>query len=126
MLYAAFAFVITLMREVVKDMEDYIGDFRNGCRTMPIVWGFPASKVFIAVWTIVLIGMIIILQFYVLQYQWFLAIIYSLIFILLPLLFSLKLLTAAMGSLHYLSLSNLYKFIMLTGILSMIFFKIYA
>ena len=45
-LYAGFAFVISLIREVVKDMEDMDGDARYGCRTLPIAWGIPASKVF--------------------------------------------------------------------------------
>ncbi|HEX8356119.1 MAG TPA: geranylgeranylglycerol-phosphate geranylgeranyltransferase, partial [Segetibacter sp.] len=35
-LYAGFAFVISLIREVVKDMEDIEGDRRFGCNTMPI------------------------------------------------------------------------------------------
>jgi 4-hydroxybenzoate polyprenyltransferase len=125
-LYAAFAFMITLIREVVKDMEDFIGDARNGCKTMPIVWGFQVSKVFVAVWTIVLIALVIVLQFYVLQYQWFVAIVYSIVLILLPLLFSMKVLVAAIDRLHYHTLSNIYKFIMFMGILSMLFFKIYA
>ncbi|HSC39845.1 MAG TPA: geranylgeranylglycerol-phosphate geranylgeranyltransferase, partial [Chitinophagaceae bacterium] len=54
MLYGGFAFVISLIREVVKDMEDIAGDEKYGCRTMPIVWGIPSSKVFTAVWLVVL------------------------------------------------------------------------
>ena len=46
-LYAGFAFIISLIREVVKDMEDMEGDAKYGCKTMPIVWGIPASKVFV-------------------------------------------------------------------------------
>jgi len=38
-LYAGFAFVISLIREVIKDMEDIEGDRKYGCKTMPIVWG---------------------------------------------------------------------------------------
>lgn len=126
MLYAGFAFIITLMREVVKDMEDFVGDERNGCKTIPIVWGFQVSKIFVAIWTVLLVLLLLILQIYVLPYQWFSAIFYALVLIVVPLVFSLKVLIAAMGSLHYHTLSNLYKFIMLTGILSMVFFKIYA
>jgi 4-hydroxybenzoate polyprenyltransferase len=125
-LYASFAFILTLMREIVKDMEDYIGDIKYGCKTMPIVWGFPVSKVFVAVWTIVLIGMLTVLQFYVLQYEWYIAILYCLILVIVPLVFSLKVLAAAFAQIHYHTLSNIYKFVMLTGILSMLFFKIYA
>ncbi len=125
MLYATFAFIITLIREVAKDMEDVVGDERNGCKTMPIVWGFRVSKVFIALCTAVLVCLLIVLQLYVLQYYWYGAIVYCLALIIAPLVFSLKVLQAAMGQLHYHALSNIYKLIMLTGILSMIFFKIY-
>ncbi|MES1161033.1 MAG: geranylgeranylglycerol-phosphate geranylgeranyltransferase, partial [Bacteroidota bacterium] len=43
--YAGFAFIISLIREVVKDIEDMEGDARYGCRTMPIVWGVNTAKV---------------------------------------------------------------------------------
>src|ERR1043165_9574636 len=44
-LYAGFAFIISLIREVVKDMEDMEGDSKYGCRTIPVVWGVPVAKV---------------------------------------------------------------------------------
>lgn len=37
--YAAFAFVLTLIREIIKDIEDMEGDRQMECRTLPIVWG---------------------------------------------------------------------------------------
>src|SRR5688572_2180712 len=55
-LYAGFAFITSLIREVVKDVEDMPGDARYGCHTMPIVWGMNVSKVYIAVWMIILIS----------------------------------------------------------------------
>lgn len=36
---AGFAFLLTWMREMVKDIEDMEGDRAEGCRTLPIVWG---------------------------------------------------------------------------------------
>ncbi|GAT63315.1 geranylgeranylglycerol-phosphate geranylgeranyltransferase [Paludibacter jiangxiensis] len=42
--FALFAFLVTLIREVVKDMEDVEGDREMECRTMPIVWGISRSK----------------------------------------------------------------------------------
>jgi 4-hydroxybenzoate polyprenyltransferase len=47
MLYAGFAFGITLVREIIKDMEDVRGDASNGCRTLPIAWGMRPTKYFI-------------------------------------------------------------------------------
>jgi 4-hydroxybenzoate polyprenyltransferase len=37
--YAFFAFLLTWMREVVKDMEDMKGDSDQGSMTIPIKWG---------------------------------------------------------------------------------------
>ena len=41
--YAVFAFLTTLIREIIKDMEDVAGDKKNGCQTIPIVKGIPAA-----------------------------------------------------------------------------------
>jgi 4-hydroxybenzoate polyprenyltransferase len=41
---AFFAFITTLVREIIKDMEDVEGDEKYGCKTMPIVLGIKASK----------------------------------------------------------------------------------
>ena len=45
-LYALFAFFITLVREIIKDLEDLKGDNTLGCRTLPIVYGIRKTKVF--------------------------------------------------------------------------------
>lgn len=125
MLYAGFAFIISLIREVLKDMEDRVGDARYGCRTMPIEWGLPASKVFVAVWIIVLAGTLVILQLYVLAYGWWLSIVYCLLAIVVPLLIVLSKLTAANTQQDFHLLSRYVKAIMFTGILSMLFFYYY-
>lgn len=125
-LYAGFAFVISLIREVVKDMEDREGDKRYGCNTMPIAWGIPASKVFVAVWLVVLIGMIGIVQFYVLQFGWYWSAVYCIVLIIAPLLWILRQLYKAQVPKDYHQVSSAIKFVMMAGLLSMIFFKIYS
>jgi 4-hydroxybenzoate polyprenyltransferase len=124
-LYAAFAFIISLIREVVKDMEDMDGDSRYGCKTIPIAWGIPASKVFVAVWLVVLIGMIAVVQFYVLQFGWIWSTAYSIILLITPLIWVLHKLFKAQVPTDYHQLSTAIKYIMMAGLLSMIFFKIY-
>jgi len=44
LLFMAFAFLATLLRELVKDMEDIRGDREVGRRTIPVMWGIPASQ----------------------------------------------------------------------------------
>ena len=126
LLYAGFAFVISLIREAVKDMEDMEGDARYGCQTMPIVWKIPAAKVYVGVWVIVLIGVLVIVQFYVLQFGWWSSAVYCLFLIIIPLVWILRALYQAKVSHDYHVLSRVIKGVMLTGILSMLFFKLYA
>ncbi|MCU0323520.1 MAG: geranylgeranylglycerol-phosphate geranylgeranyltransferase [Chitinophagaceae bacterium] len=125
-LYASFAFIISLVREVVKDMEDIEGDQKYGCNTMPISWGIRASKVFVAVWMVVLIAALIILQIYVLGLGWWQSALYCGLFIILPLLIILKKLYHANSTADYHALSSLIKLVMFTGILSMLFFRFYT
>ena len=124
-LYAGFAFIISLIREVVKDMEDIEGDLKYECQTMPIVWGIPVSKVFAGVWLVVLIGAVAALQFYVLQLGWWLSAIYCVLLIIIPLLWILDKLYKAQTASDFRRLSNAIKMAMFTGIVSMVFFRIY-
>jgi 4-hydroxybenzoate polyprenyltransferase len=124
-LYAGFAFVISLIREVVKDMEDIEGDRRYGCRTMPIVWGILASKIFVAVWLVVLIAALTIVQFYVLQFRWWWSAVYCIILIILPLIYIFRKLYKANTATDFHQLSTYIKLTMFTGILSMLFFRFY-
>jgi len=124
-LYAGFAFIISLIREVIKDIEDVEGDRKYGCKTMPIEWGFNASKVFVAVWLVVLIAIIILLQMYVVAFGWWMSISYCILFIIVPLVWVLYRLFKAQSAEDFHQLSSIIKLIMLTGILSMLFFKLY-
>ncbi len=125
-LYAGFAFVISIIREVVKDMEDIEGDRRYGCTTMPIVWGMRASKIFVAVWLVVLICTLTILQFYVLTFKWWLSAAYGILFIIAPLINIFRDLFKAHTPKDFHSLSTRVKVVMFTGILSLIFIKFYS
>lgn len=124
-LYAGFAFVISLIREVVKDMEDIEGDRRYGCKTMPILWGINATKVFVAVWIIVITGVLLMVQVYALRLHWWLSTVYSLIAIIAPLVWIFRKLYKAYTSKDFHTISTAVKLVMFTGILSMIFFRIY-
>jgi 4-hydroxybenzoate polyprenyltransferase len=92
---------------------------------MPIVWGVNASKVFVSVWLIVLIVMLVTTQLYVLQFGWWFSVVYAAVLIIVPLLWVFKKLFSAQSSADYHRLSSAIKIIMLTGILSMAFFKLY-
>ncbi len=122
--YGGFAFILSLIREVVKDIEDMDGDAKYGCRTMPIVWGVNVAKVYAGTWLGVLTGALVILQFYVLHKAWWPLILYGVVLLDLPLVWILRRLYEAQTKKQYHTLSNVIKFVMLAGILSMLLLKL--
>jgi geranylgeranylglycerol-phosphate geranylgeranyltransferase len=52
---AVFAFLINLIREIVKDMQDVEGDERSAVKTIPIQFGFQISNFIILFLTFILI-----------------------------------------------------------------------
>ena len=122
-LYAGFAFIMTLIREAIKDMEDMEGDRKYGCNTMPICWGIPASKIFTGVWISVSIAALAALQLYAGLSGWWLAAIYVVFLIIAPLIYLLRSLIKSNTPANFHSLSTWVKLIMLSGILSMLLLK---
>jgi len=124
--YASFAFIISLVREVIKDMEDMKGDARYGCRTMPLVWGLNAAKFFCVCCLTVLVAALIFIQFYVLQFGWWITIGFTCFLVIFPILRILKKLSGATEPAQFHQLSKMIKSVMMMGILSMIFLKYYT
>lgn len=124
-LYAAFAFILSLIREAIKDLEDIQGDAKYGSNTMPIAWGINSTKVYIAVWMVVLLALLVTIQVYIIRFHWWWAVVYSILLIILPLGHLFYKLFKAISPLQFHYLSNVAKTVMLTGILSMIFFYFY-
>lgn len=54
--FSFFAFISTLSREIVKDMEDLEGDNAYGRNTLPIAAGMPIAKLTVTVLQLLLIG----------------------------------------------------------------------
>ena len=46
--FGFFAFLTNLIREIIKDAEDFSGDKESGSQTIPIRWGFTATRYIIA------------------------------------------------------------------------------
>ena len=113
-LYGGFAFIISLIREVIKDMEDIEGDAKYQCKTMPVVWGIPCPRKYL--WRcglIVLTSAVVILEIYALQLQWWWSVAYGFIFIVFPLLWILRKLFPAINADHFHDLSTMVKLVML-------------
>lgn len=124
-IYALFAFVLSMVREIVKDMEDMIGDSKDGCRTIPIVWGLKKAKNFTMLLMVILQVLLATIAVVTGLKGWYAAVAYILLFVLLPFtLFVQKPFIKAYLPEQFHKISTWIKVVMLTGILSMIFFKI--
>lgn len=61
-LYAGFAFLSTMARELMKDIEDREGDRRYGCKTLPIVWGIPVARFVTLLWLVLLLILLLVVK----------------------------------------------------------------
>ena len=117
--YALAAFLLTMVREIVKDIEDMRGDAQHGCRTLPLVWGVARTKwvagFFLACLALLTLGATGRL---LLGGHWPLAL-WLLLLVLLPMAQLARLLIRADRRRHFRLLSTFCKGIMLAGVLSM-------
>jgi 4-hydroxybenzoate polyprenyltransferase len=117
--YGMFAFLVSLFREIIKDMEDWKGDESYDCQTLPIVAGLRTTRFIVAGLIIFTIGLLAYGQFRMYQLEWSLAFWYFMIAVQLPTLYLLLKLISAKEKNDFHFLSNLCKIIMFAGILSM-------
>ena len=122
LVYGGFAFIVSLIREVVKDLEDMTGDRKFGCTTMPIVWGVPSTKIFVGVWIIVLAGMLAAFTLYAILNTWFWVISVLGAVLVVYALVLLQNLYQASNTSDYSKISRNIKILMLMGILSMLLY----
>jgi 4-hydroxybenzoate polyprenyltransferase len=118
-----FAFITTLLREILKDIEDYEGDKEYGCKTMPIVIGIKSTKVvasIIAVATMVCLGYLQMLQY--IQQDW-IGIYYVTIALQFPFAFLIYKILTANTKKEFRFAGNTAKFIMLMGVCYLIVFN---
>jgi 4-hydroxybenzoate polyprenyltransferase len=115
-IYAYFAFILTWMREIVKDMEDFKGDAEDGCMTMPIKWGLQRSSWFtiglgvLAAMPLLVAGIsLLVTANYILG-------IYTLLALVLPLVVWMLLLSGKATTTHYANASRQLKILMLLGV----------
>jgi len=73
LIYVAFAFLVTLIREIVKDMEDVEGDMRLNCRTIPVAWGLKTAQIIVLVLSLLTFIMSIYAKEYLYDYGYNIA-----------------------------------------------------
>ena len=118
--FAAFAFLLTWVREIVKDIEDIEGDREMECRTLPIVWGDKVAKMIATILLVVIATLIVYILFAVLPFshEWkSLPTRYVVFGLIVPILCSIVLLWAANSRTEYHRVQTIIKFAMFMGML---------
>ena len=121
--YAIFAFLINFIRELIKDIQDTDGDYKAGMNTLPIAIGRERANKIAFIVSMTPIGVIIyFLTTYL--YKQPIAIGYFLILIIAPLLYATLKIFSANNTSDYKHISNVYKMVMLLGILSLLLYPL--
>lgn len=115
-----FAFLLSLLREIVKDVEDIEGDKLMNCKSIPITKGIAFTKNILFLITAITFALLMISQMYLFQFERYIAVIWLLIGVEIPVIWFVLLLRKSDSKTDYHKLSSLLKLIMLGGILTMV------
>jgi len=115
--YSIFAFLVNLLREIVKDQEDINGDYNAGYKTLPIVLGKKRTNIILFIAGLIPLGFLI---YYMYQYLFenTSAVIYVLLLLVAPLLFFLVNIWSAEKKSEYKRLSFILKMVLFFGLIS--------
>ena len=120
--YAVFAFIISFIREIAKDIEDIDGDYKAEMNTLPIAIGRErATKVLFVLSFLPLIAV----TYYVFAYLYtqIFVVVYFLLLIIAPLIYVTIKLYSAESKKEFQTISNILKIVMLFGMLSLLLYK---
>ena len=112
--FSLFAFLLNLVREVVKDIEDLEGDHAYGKRTIPVIWGINTAR-WISVTLIVLVLTLLIVAWLFFIHD-NITLIYFMIMFVIPLLMAVYLLIKGGNQAVFHKASLLIKMVMITGL----------
>jgi len=119
--FSFFAFLTTLIREVIKDAEDFEGDRAYGMKTIPIVLGSLWTKVLlvtlIAGTAFMLIALLLKYIVFSVEPMDYISLIYFGLFLVLPLILLAIQVLSANSKKGFRRASGLIKLVMLAGIL---------
>ena len=118
--FSLFAFLCTWIRDIVKDMQDQVGDREYECHTLPICIGDVWTKVIVTILTLVVMALLIWINYFVVPYPHDFSTMttrFTIFGLLIPFACSLVLLWAAKLPSDYSTVQHLLKFIMFMGVM---------
>lgn len=115
--FSLFAFLTTIVREVIKDIEDYDGDKKYFSNTLPVVYGKEKGKIVAQFFALIIVVLVGFLQYMQIQSEDVNSAMYFLITVQIPLLYIVYKLRQAKQKGDYSKLSTYTKLVMLFGIM---------
>ncbi|MUP44719.1 ubiquinone biosynthesis protein UbiA [Gramella sp. BOM4] len=115
-IHATFLYLMIVMRELVKDLENMQGDLVQNYRTIPLVYGEKWSKFFLGILSVLaIIPIFLLIKYFEIGYMdyYFYGCVLLLIIFMLMLYFS-------KAKWQYLLLHNILKFIIVLGVFSIL------
>ena len=117
--YAIFAFMINLIREIIKDIEDVNGDYNQGMNTLPIAIGINRTAKIALLLTLIPITLLLIyINTYFIENNLYVTTLYAIAFVVAPLIYFVIKLINAKSQKDFHHLSTVLKLVLLFGILS--------
>jgi len=113
--FAVFAFITTLTREIIKDIEDFEGDIAYGRNTVPVVIGILAAKIISVSLVVLTIALLYLIWYLFVNDN--ITLIYLSVAVVLPLTWVIFKVVVSSNRKQLHNASSIMKVVMLTGIL---------
>ena len=114
--FSAFAFLLSWIREIIKDIQDIEGDKEMECRTMPIKWGLNKTKYFLYTLILLTIVALFYVNYHFIDFEGNFTLRYLIFGLAIPLLILAFLIFKGKKKEDFKQASLLSKFIMLMGV----------
>lgn len=117
--YAKFAFIINLVREIIKDIEDIKGDKLHEMRTLPILIGVDkTNKIAFLLLLLPVLYLLYYVKIYLFESNLYYAVFYAIALVIAPIIICLVKIWNAKEKSDYTQISSFLKWIIFFGILS--------
>ncbi len=120
--FAIFAFLTTLTREIIKDIEDFEGDMAYGRNTIPVVTGTLTARIVSILLVLITVGLLYVVWYFFLHDK--ITLIYISCALVLPLLYVVYQLIISANKKQLHNASRLMKIVMIAGILYSVVVKV--
>jgi 4-hydroxybenzoate polyprenyltransferase len=116
--FSLFAFLLNLIREIIKDAEDFEGDQAYGKKTVPVIWGMKVTRWITAVLLLITILLLILAWYFFIPDR--ITLIYFMLLLIIPIFIVTGLVLKGSSRRSFHIASAMLKLVMIAGLVYMI------